>query len=301
MRRVLKGVAFVIAAVVIIAGALGLAVGPLSDRKRNRIVEVPIAPVAYVDDDSARARGKYLFESRGCAECHGDNGAGRVVYDGTNGFFIKSPNISTGPGSVVKDYREVDWVRTIRHGVSPQKRPLFLMPSADYNRMTNADLAALVSHVRALPPATGTAAEIRLPLIVRALYVAGEVRDAAELIDHSLPPAAPVAEGMTAEHGAYVAQMCKGCHGNGFSGGKIPGTPPDWPPAANLTSGPGSTMPRYDSVEKFAAMLRTGKRPDGTTVSAVMPFPTLRNLNDTDVGAVYAFLKTLPARPAGER
>jgi hypothetical protein len=32
-----------------------------------------------------------------------------------------------------------------------------------------------------------------------------------------------------------------------------------------------------------------------------MPFPSLRNLNDTDIGAVYAFLKTLPARPAGER
>jgi hypothetical protein len=48
-------------------------------------------------------------------------------------------------------------------------------------------------------------------------------------------------------------------------------------------------------------MLRTGKRPDGHAVSAVMPFETLRNLNDTDVGALYAFLKTLPARPAGGR
>lgn len=301
MRKVLKGFAFVIAAIVIIAGALGLAVGPLSDRKRNRIVEVAITPVAYVDDEAARARGKYLFESRGCAECHGDNGAGRVVLNEPNGFYVKSPNISSGPGSVVKDYREADWVRTIRHGVSPAMHALFLMPSADYSRMTNADLAALVSHVRALPPATGTAAEIRLPFIVKALYVAGQVRDDAESIDHSLPPAAPVAEGMTAEHGAYVAQMCRGCHGNTFSGGKIPGTPPDWPPAANLTPGPGSAMPRYESVDKFAAMLRTGKRPDGTAVSTVMPFPSLRNLNDTDVGAVYAFLKTLPARPAGER
>ncbi len=48
-------------------------------------------------------------------------------------------------------------------------------------------------------------------------------------------------------------------------------------------------------------MLRTGKRPDGSAVSAVMPFATLRNLNDTDVGALYVFLQTLPARAAGGR
>ncbi|MEO8344792.1 MAG: c-type cytochrome [Betaproteobacteria bacterium] len=301
MRKVVKGVAFLLAALVIIAGALGLAVGPLSERKRHRVVDVAVAPVAYAEGETALTRGKYLFQSRGCAECHGENAAGREVINEPNGFYIKSPNISPGSGSVVKDYKEVDWVRSIRHGVSPQKHALFLMPSADYNRMTNTDVAAVIAYVRALPPATGTGADIRLPLIVQALYVAGEVKDDAELINHSLPPATPVAEGQTPEHGAYVVQMCKGCHGDGLSGGSIPGTPPEWPPAANLTSGTGSAMPKYDSVDKFAGMLRTGKRPDGSAVSTVMPFATLRNLNDTDVGGLYAYLKTVPARPAGQR
>jgi hypothetical protein len=48
-------------------------------------------------------------------------------------------------------------------------------------------------------------------------------------------------------------------------------------------------------------MLRTGKRPDGSAVSPVMAFETLRNLNATDVGALYVFLRTLPPRPAGGR
>jgi cytochrome c553 len=234
-------------------------------------------------------------------ECHGANGAGREVVNDGGGMYIRSPNISPGPGSVVNRYQEADWVRAIRHGVSAQKHPLTLMPSRDYSRMTDADLAALVAYVRSLPPAPGDAAVIRQPLLVQALYAFGAMKDDAELIDHALPPPAPVAEAVSAEHGRYVAFMCTGCHGDGFSGGAIPGTPPDWPPAANLTPGSGSAMASYDRPEKFAAMLRTGKRPDGHPVSAVMPFETLRNLNDTDVGALYVFLKSLPARPAGGR
>jgi cytochrome c553 len=94
--------------------------------------------------------------------------------------------------------------------------------------------------------------------------------------------------------------MCIGCHGEHFSGGRVPGGPPDWPPAANLTPGEGSVMGRYPGVTQFAAMLRTGKRPDGSGV-AVMPFESLSKLTDEDVQAVYEFLKTLPARPAGGR
>ena len=58
-------------------------------------------------------------------------------------------------------------------------------------------------------------------------------------------------------------------------------------------------MTRYDAPAKFVAMIRTGKRPDSSEVSAVMPFPSLRNLNDTELGALYAYLKTLPPRAAG--
>ncbi len=48
-------------------------------------------------------------------------------------------------------------------------------------------------------------------------------------------------------------------------------------------------------------MLRSGKRPDGSAVSTVMPFESLRVLNDTDVRAVYLYLKTLEPVAAGNR
>ena len=48
-------------------------------------------------------------------------------------------------------------------------------------------------------------------------------------------------------------------------------------------------------------MFRSGKRPDGSAVSSVMPFGTLNQISDDDVGALYGFLKTLPAAKQGSR
>ena len=42
------------------------------------------------------------------------------------------------------------------------------------------------------PPAEGGGAELHLPMVVRALYGAGLIRDAAEKIDHALAPSTPV-------------------------------------------------------------------------------------------------------------
>jgi len=299
--KLLKVIAVSLVALAALAGAAFAAAVWLGERKLGRIVEIRVVPVAFTKDPAALKLGKYLFDSRGCGECHGSDGRGRVMIDDPNGPYVKTPNITAGAGGVVAGYTEADWVRAIRHGVNPKGRALLIMPDEDYNRLNDADFAALVAYVRSLPPMAGEAAEIRMPAIVKALYGAGLIRDASEKIDHKLPPSAPIAVAASVEHGAYVISMCIGCHGPALSGGRIPGTPPDWPPAANLTPGEGGVMPRYDSAGKFVSMMRTGKRPDGTEVSKVMPFGNIRNLNDVDLDAMYAYLRTVPARKAGER
>ena len=47
--------------------------------------------------------------------------------------------------------------------------------------------------------------------------------------------------------------------------------------------------------------MRTGKRPDGSAVSDVMPFKSLAYMNDGELDALFAFLKSLDARPFGQR
>jgi mono/diheme cytochrome c family protein len=276
------------------AGAAFLVLAEMGDRKLTRRVDVAVAPVALRSDAASIERGGYLFRSRGCGDCHGMDGAGAVVVD-DGAMHVRAPDITPAPNGVAAAYTAVDWVRTIRHGVKPDGRPVMVMPSEEYNRLVDADVAAIVAYVRQLPPASGAKAQVRLPMPVKALYAAGVVRDASEKIDHSLPPAQPVPEGVTAAHGAYVANGCIGCHGAGLLGGKIAGAPPDWPAAARLAPGPGSALDRYPTAEQFMAMLKTGKRPDGSSVSKVMPFVSLREMNEVDVRALYLHLRALPS------
>lgn len=284
------------ALVVVVAGAA--ATGYLmAERKMARTIDLAVQPVAYATGKQALERGKYLYESRGCADCHGADGGGReFVNDGK--LRLAGPNI-TATG-VTARYQPEDWVRTIRHGIKPDRRPAMIMPSEDYNRLTDQDLAAMVAYVRSLPQRQGGGTVLDLTLPVRVLYGFGSVKDAAEKINHSLPPAQPVAEAVNVQHGAYVANMCLGCHGEHLAGGKIPGGPPDWPAASNLTPGEGTAMARYANAGQFLAMLRTGKRPDGTPIR-VMPFDSLSKLNDVDGAALYEYLKTVPPRAMGSR
>ena len=142
-------------------------------------------------------------------------------------------------------------------------------------------------------------AVFRLPLIMKGLYAFGAITDAAERIDHKRRAPTRVPDD-THEKGAYVANVCVGCHGAGLSGGKIPGTPPDWPAAANLTTASDAAMSRYSTIDAFRQMMRTGKRADGSSI-AVMPFENFKAMNDTEIEALFAFLKTVPPKASGSR
>lgn len=272
----------------------------LGERKAQRHIAVAVQPVPVPHDDAALARGQYLYTSRGCADCHGSDGAGRRFVDGGADLQLAGPAIAPGrPGAptVTTAYTPADWVRTVRHGVKPDGRPVRAMPSEDYNRLTDADLGALVAYVQTLPPVAPRDAVLQLPLPARVLYGFGAIPDAAEKIDHTLPPQAPVAEGVTVAHGGYVAQMCKGCHGPTLAGGRIPGAPPDWP-AAPALRGDGSVMAgAYAEADTFVHMLRSGVRADGSRIQ-VMPFEALGRLSEVDARALHLALRDAPAQLA---
>lgn len=65
--------------------------------------------------------------------------------------------------------------------------------------------------------------------------------------------------------------------------------------AARLSPGEGSVMPRYKDAGLFVAMMRSGKRADGSAV-AVMPFASLKTMSDTDLRALHLYLAQPTAR-----
>lgn len=283
------------------AGGLVVALGGLAviglmlgEQRATRRVEVPAPAVPYSTDPAALERGRYLYSSRGCLDCHGANGGGATLADDGKGLKLAGPNLTAGSARMAA-YQPVDWVRSIRHGVGADGRPLRLMPSEDYNRLTDQDLASIVAYVRHLAPVTGQErGTVQLPLPGRVMYGLGGIPEAVTKINHSLPPSQPVAEAVSPEHGQYVAQMCVGCHGERLLGGKIAGGPPDWPAAARLAPGAGSAMPAYKDADAFVAMMRSGKRPNGSDI-AVMPFGSLKTMNETDLRALYVYLKQMTA------
>lgn len=289
---------------VVLAAGAGIAAGAavlLSERKMNRVVDVPIAPVNLASFDSNLERGEYLFVTRGCSECHGTRGEGKVVIDDpSTGLYVYSPNITRGGGGAAATYSDTDWIALLRHGLKPGRTPAYIMPSEDYAQMADEDVAALVTFIRSMPASAERKAELRIPLLVKALYAAGIAQDAAEKIDHTKVAPKRVPDDTHAQ-GEYISKTCVGCHGQGLSGGPIPGAPPAWPAAANLTSANDSAMTtRYGSLEQFRQMMRTGKRADGTSIG-VMPFESLRAMSDTELDALFGFLKTLQPRTSGTR
>lgn len=291
-RRAAIGVAALLA-IGAVAAASAIALG---HRKLQRQVDLPPFATSRVDARAADLEhGRYLFASRGCADCHGADGGGRRVIGAPDeAFYIKAPDISQG--SPAARYDDTDWTRLLRHGVKRDGRAAMVMPGEDYARMTEPDFGALVTYVRSLPAAGGTGLASRWPLPVLFAYGLGLVRDASEKIDHHARPVQPVARAISTEHGAYVAQMCVGCHGPNLEGGRIPGTPPDWPPAARLAAGEGNVMTRYANADAFVDMLRSGRRPDGTPI-AVMPFESLRVLDDVDARALHRYLSARVTEP----
>lgn len=112
MKRWIKWTAGAIGAVVVLAvGAAALGY-QLAQHKMMRKVDVAVKPVAFTSEAQALARGKYLFESRGCVDCHGANGGGREFVNDGKGLRLAGPNVT--PGGMTASYRPEDWVRTIR-------------------------------------------------------------------------------------------------------------------------------------------------------------------------------------------
>ena len=188
----MKTVVTIIAALAAAAAAALFGALWWGDRKVDRRIDVRVVPVAFAPPTPAvLARGKAVFLEQHCDECHGADGSGKVILDEPGGLYVRAPDITPAKTSRVVNYSEADWVRAIRHGVDPAGRALLYMPSEVFNRIDDPDFAALVAYVRALAPGRGDLGEVRMPRMQRVRYGLGLFKDAAEKIDHRLPPSVP--------------------------------------------------------------------------------------------------------------
>ena len=99
-------------------------------------------------------------------------------------------------------------------------------------------------------------------------------------------------------HLATTVTMCAACHSASLDKPNMAGSifldiPPALLAAPNLTSGAGGVGGRY-SIADWVRTIRHGVRPDGTPL-VFMPTPNFYHLSDADLGAIIAYIKSLPA------
>lgn len=289
MRKFLKWVARIAGLLLVVAVAV-FAFGwfrSSAGLERSYVVNDP--PLAIRRDAATIARGGHLFATRGCADCHAADGAGRMVFDAGPVIKLVAPNIT--PGGVIKAYSADQIAASIRHGVKPDGHPMVFMPSAEYAGMGDEDTAALVAYLQSLPASANNPGALEIRPLGRVMYAFGHFPLLpAEDIDHSSRSrvAPPVAA--TAEYGAYVAHGCTGCHGANFAGQHVPGTPASFPDARNLTP---TALGNWTAAD-FRRALREGKRPDGSAIDPFMPWQAYSKMTDVEIDAIWAFLQTLP-------
>lgn len=294
MGRLLKRTGYTFTGLIGVLLLLGAYLYIASDMRLNETYAVQPEPIPIPADSAAVARGRHIAVTRGCSDCHGENLSGAAFADNFVMGRIVGSNLTSGTGGIGKVYSDIDWVRAIRHGIGPDGQPLILMPSYEYYHLSDEDLGALIAYLKQLPPVDHQVPGSSPGPMARFMVLTGELKLAAEVINHDAPrPEAPP-PGPTVEYGAYLAKGCTGCHGNDFSGGPIPATPPSWPKAANITPHP-EGIGNWTKVD-FVRALRKKRRPDGSEIDPVMP-AEMGQFTDEEMTALWKYLRTVEPQP----
>lgn len=285
--------------VLVLAGLTAVAIGGVyaqSERVIARKGTPPSRKALVVSRDSATlALGEKLTVTNGCQDCHTASLGGKVMVDDPAFARVIASNLTSGEGGVLARYDDRALDAAIRDGVGWDGRKLWIMPSAEYSSLADADVAAIIANIRGRAPVANVLPERLARPVARVLIATGKLPLAYDLIDHSRQTRAVAPVGGTIEQGQYIAAGCVGCHGANYAGAEVHGAPPGTPLSPNLT--PTGRLSTWTQAQ-FVVAIRTGVRPDGTTMSDLMPWKAFAKLSDDELNGLYAYLRTLPAAPS---
>ncbi|NLX08248.1 MAG: cytochrome c [Chloroflexi bacterium] len=300
MRKVLKwlgiGLGVLVGLLLLaLAGVLGygeIAYGRTHDR--------PIYPITADTSPEGIAHGEYLVRAvMACADCHAPEGSSEMI--GTSEQLsvgpiratLVFPNLTPDEETGLGAWTDAEIARAIREGLSPDGRELRIMPSSNFHRLSDADTAAIIGYLRSQEPVRSELPERSANAFAKAMFVLPLGLPEAYGPAITQPQNAP--EPGTLEYGAYLTSLagCRDCHKSDFSGGRLPFSESDVPPAPNLTSG--GSLGDWSEAD-FVKTLHTGIRPDGSILTEDMPWRVYTRMTDDDLGAIYQYLMSLPAR-----
>ncbi len=313
MKKLKRIVIWTIVIVVIVAGSA------LSYVK-FALPNIAAAPVLKVELTPGRiARGEYLANHVSvCIDCHstrdwsrfsgpptpGTFGKGGDVFDQKFGFpgVYYAKNIT--PEGISR-YTDGELFRTITTGVSKEGRAMFpVMPFHYYGQMDEEDIKSIIAYIRTLKPIENVVPESKSDFPMN--FIINTIPHEASFT--KLPPKTDVVN-----YGKYLtnAASCIECHtkfekgslvaGTEFGGGReFPFPDGSIVRAANISPDEDTGIGGWDE-ETFVSLFKA--HADSATLNtrlnpgdfnSIMPWTMLGKMNEEDLKAIFAYLKTVP-------
>lgn len=237
------------------------------------------------------ARGKHIATFF-CVQCHGQND--QLPLSGGRDLAADIPfpigslvTVNLTPAGPLKGWSDGEILRVLREGVGPDGNRLAVMSGQVMRYMSDEDLYAVIAYLRSSDPVVNDTPQPPDKVNALTMFMLGagifsfEPPVAAHL---TAPPKAP-----TAEYGEYVVSFshCPFCHGPLLDG--VGGSPllPQKAPSLRVVKG--------WTIDQFTKTILTGVDPSNHQLSDIMPWKAFRNMDDDELGALYAYLKSLPA------
>jgi mono/diheme cytochrome c family protein len=302
MRGLIKKLSLIVGGLIGLGLVIGLVLYGLGWARLNKTYTITPRIVELPGDEYSLQEGKRVFQYRGCEACHGEDLQGLIYLENPAIGQVITPNLTSGAGGIGDARTQLDLIRAVKYGVRPDGTALLFMPATEFYYLSDQDLGRVLAYIRSMPPvdnqpepsALSTTGFMVMNLTKEITFLPAELIPLQEV-----PPLAPE-PGLTREYGEYLALSCPVCHGFNLSGGEIPGFPPEWPAAGNLTPGLGSRLPTWGK-EGFIKIIRDGEKHGRGIHPDYMPWTSYRHMSDLELGAVYLYLMALDPRDYGNR
>jgi cytochrome c553 len=283
MKKMFKWIGLAAAGVAALAIAAIATIFLLSEQSIARRYEpnperLPAPTPAMLQDAPRQAR------ILGCVSCHGEDLQGRLMVEIPNVVRVHAPNLT----EIASRSTDQQLAAGIRQGIGHDGRGLFVMPSAMYARLSDAEVSALIAHIRKLPRSEGATDGVTTGPIGRFAIVTGKLRPVPAKLEE-FRTQAPIDLGSAHAAGRRLAaNTCSECHGPALFGmamedGKVT---PDL-----------SMAGAYD-LEDFRALMRKGRGAGGRDLGLMSEVSRndFAHFTDDEIEALHAYLKARAER-----
>lgn len=269
-------------------------------------------------DRQSIERGRYLVNIAGCIDCHsqrqfeymsgpvkpGTEGMGGFAFD--HKLLISIPgvvyarNITPDSATGIGSWTDEEVIRAVTQGISKNGDSLFLMPYQNFSQMSMQDIKDIIAYIRNLPPISNKVPQRQLMAPMSVLYTK---------VPNTLAQNKKPAIEDKVNYGRYLVTMgnCSICHtpmnekgemGQPFSGGNTFTTASFTVTSANLTPDTLTGIGAWNEtlfLSKFKNYRDTAfYHYDPKERNTMMPWSEFSKIDDSDLEAIFAYLRTLP-------